>query len=209
MKLLVIGASRGIGLEVVKQALSRGHGVRAFARSADAIGLSNSRLEKRNGSALQVSDVASALAGVDAVILTLGVRAGPGMVLGPVDLFSRATQIVIDAMKKARVKRLICVTGLAPETAVQSSVRFRRCSFNFCSAAPMRTRMSRKLWCARAASIGLSFGPSSSQAGLRLAVTRCSTTRRIGEAARSPAPTLPIFSSNSCKLPLILERHLF
>ena len=111
MKLLVIGASRGIGLEVVKQALSRGHEVRAFAQSADSIRLSNSRLEKRNGNALKVSDIASAMTGVDAVILTLGVRAGPGMVLGTVDLFSRATQIVVDAMKKARVKRLICVTG--------------------------------------------------------------------------------------------------
>jgi putative NADH-flavin reductase len=111
MKLLVIGASRGIGLEVVKQALSRGYEVRAFARSAELIGLSNPRLEKRNGSALKVNDMSSAMMGVDAVILTLGIRAGPGMVLGPVDLFSRATQIVIDAMEKAQVKRLICVTG--------------------------------------------------------------------------------------------------
>jgi putative NADH-flavin reductase len=111
MKLLVIGASRGIGLEVVKQALSHGHEVRAFAQSAESIRLSNTRLEKRNGNALRVSDIASAMTGVDAVILTLGVRAGPGMVLGPVDLFSRATEIVVDAMKKARVKRLICVTG--------------------------------------------------------------------------------------------------
>ena len=33
------------------------------------------------------------------------------MVLGPIHLFSKATQIVIDAMKKACVRRLICVTG--------------------------------------------------------------------------------------------------
>jgi len=111
MKLLVIGASRGIGLEVVKQALARGQEVRAFARSADGIRLSNPRLEKRNGDALNVSGISSAVTGVDAVILTLGLRAGPGMVLGPVDLFSRATRIVVDAMKKAGVKRLLCVTG--------------------------------------------------------------------------------------------------
>jgi len=111
MKLLVIGASRGIGLEVVKQALARGYEVRAFARSADGIRLSNPRLEKRNGDALNVSVISSAVTGVDAVILTLGLRAGPGMVLGPVDLFSRATRIVVDAMKNAGVKRLLCVTG--------------------------------------------------------------------------------------------------
>jgi short-subunit dehydrogenase len=68
MKLLVIGASPGIGLEVVKQALSCGYEVRAFARSATSIGLSSPRLEKRKGNALNV-----------AVILALGVRAGPGM----------------------------------------------------------------------------------------------------------------------------------
>ena len=77
----------------------------------ESITLSNPRLEKRKGSALNVADISSAMMGVDAVILTLGVRAGPGMVLGPVDLFSRATQIAIDAMKKALVQRLICVTG--------------------------------------------------------------------------------------------------
>ena len=144
MKLLVIGASRGIGLEVVKQALSRGYEVRAFARSADSIRLSNPRLEKRSGSALNASDVSSAMPGVDAVVLTLGVRAGPGMVLGPIHLFSKATHIVIGAMKKACVRRLICVTGFVPVTVERSSVHSKPCSSSSCSAAPMRTRTPRK-----------------------------------------------------------------
>ena len=111
MKLLIIGASRGIGLEAVKQALSRGYEVRAFARSADSICLFDQKLEKRSGSALRIADLTPAMMGVDAVILTLGIRAGPEMVLGPVRLFSEATQAVIESMKKAGVKRLICVTG--------------------------------------------------------------------------------------------------
>ena len=36
---LVIGASRGIGLETVKRALEAGHRVRAFARGAASIPL--------------------------------------------------------------------------------------------------------------------------------------------------------------------------
>jgi putative NADH-flavin reductase len=111
MKILIIGGSRGIGLEAVKQALARGYSVRAFARSADKIALSDPKLEKQNGSALQLNDVSSALAGVDAVILTLGITIGPEMVFGPVRLFSDATRIIVSAMQRAGVKRLICVTG--------------------------------------------------------------------------------------------------
>jgi len=87
MKLLVIGASRGIGLEVVKQALSRGYEVRAFARSAESIGLSSPRLEKHSGSALKASDISSAMTGVDAVILTLESARGLEWFWGPLIFF--------------------------------------------------------------------------------------------------------------------------
>lgn len=110
-KVLVIGASSGIGLEVVSQALAQGYAVRAFARSADRIAVTDQRLEKRKGSALSIDDVTSALDGIDAVILTLGIPAGPEMVLGPVRLFSEATRILVSAMSGAGVMRLICVTG--------------------------------------------------------------------------------------------------
>ena len=44
--LLVIGASRGIGLETVRQALAAGHRVRAFARGAASIPIEAPALEK-------------------------------------------------------------------------------------------------------------------------------------------------------------------
>ena len=40
-KLLIIGASRGIGLETVKAVLRGGHKVRALARSAASIPIEN------------------------------------------------------------------------------------------------------------------------------------------------------------------------
>jgi short-subunit dehydrogenase len=43
---LIIGASRGIGLETVKLALKVGHSVRAIARSASAIRLRDPKLQK-------------------------------------------------------------------------------------------------------------------------------------------------------------------
>jgi NAD(P)-dependent dehydrogenase (short-subunit alcohol dehydrogenase family) len=49
---LIIGASRGIGLETVKLALKAGHSVRAIARSAGAMRLRDPRLEKMDGDAL-------------------------------------------------------------------------------------------------------------------------------------------------------------
>ena len=109
MRLLIIGASKGIGLETARQALDAGHEVRALARSATAIAISNPRLEKMRGDALKTEDVEAALVGVDVVIQTLGV--GLGDLFRPVHLFSDATRVLIAVMRRQGVKRLICVTG--------------------------------------------------------------------------------------------------
>jgi putative NADH-flavin reductase len=108
---LVIGASRGIGLETLRCALKAGHKVRALARSAASIPISHPDLEKVTGDALDRGAVVRVLAGVDAVIQTLGVAASPEVIFKPVRLFSDATRVLVTAMKEAGVKRLICVTG--------------------------------------------------------------------------------------------------
>lgn len=109
MRVLIIGASKGIGLETTRQALDAGHDVRALARSATAITVSNPILEKMQGDALKPENVEAALAGVDIVIQTLGV--GLGDLFRPVHLFSDATRVLIAAMRRQGVKRLISVTG--------------------------------------------------------------------------------------------------
>jgi len=109
LRILIIGASKGIGLESTRQALDAGHDVRALARSAAAIAISNLRLEKMRGDALKTDDVEAALVGVDVVIQTLGV--GLGDLFRPVHLFSDAPRVLVAAMKRRGVKRLLCVTG--------------------------------------------------------------------------------------------------
>ena len=109
---LIIGASKGIGLETVKCALKAGHKVRAMARSAVRIPVRHANLETVTGDALDANAVTRALTGVDVVIQTLGVTAGPEFLFKPVRLFSVATRVLVAAMEETGVRRLICVTGL-------------------------------------------------------------------------------------------------
>jgi putative NADH-flavin reductase len=108
---LIIGASKGIGLEAVKNALQAGHSVRALARSAGRIPLGHTRLEKVSADALDQPSVEAALEGVDAVIQALGVPASLARTLEPVHLFSDATRVLIAAMERTGVRRLISVSG--------------------------------------------------------------------------------------------------
>jgi uncharacterized protein YbjT (DUF2867 family) len=111
MKLLVIGATAGIGRRVVDTALARGHAVRAMGRSADALPRDVPGLEPFVGDALVGDDVRRALAGVDVVVQTLGIKESIAMLWREVTLFSAATATLLPAMTEAGVSRLIAVTG--------------------------------------------------------------------------------------------------
>jgi len=111
-KVLVIGASRGVGLETVRAALRAGHSVRGLARSAARIPIQDAGLDKVSGDALDRDTIRNALQDVDVIIQTLGVNFAPRFIFEGTTLFSASTRILVDAMKGADVKRLITVTGL-------------------------------------------------------------------------------------------------
>lgn len=110
-KVLVIGASRGIGKAVSEAVAASGRDVRAMSRSGQISHQHRERIESFAGDALKSQDVEAALDGVETVVQALGVAASPQMVLGPVTLFSDATCVLLPAMEKVGVKRLIAVTG--------------------------------------------------------------------------------------------------
>lgn len=112
MKLLVIGASKGIGRAVVERALEQGHTVRAFSRSASQMALDHPQLEKRDGDATRAADVDAALEGMDAVAMTLGIRESIAMIWKKVTLFSDATATLVPIMERKGPDRLVCVTGI-------------------------------------------------------------------------------------------------
>jgi putative NADH-flavin reductase len=108
---LIIAASKGIGLATVQAALKAGHSVRALARSATAIRVDHPKLEKVDGDARDQDTIERTLAGVGAVIQTVGVTPAPSLIVFGTQLFSTATRVLVNAMENSPVKRLICVTG--------------------------------------------------------------------------------------------------
>lgn len=120
-RILVVGASRGIGLATLKRALEAGHDVRAFARSASRIELADARLEKFDGDALDRPAIEKALEGCDCVVQSLGAS----VTFAKVDTFSRATRILVDAMTALGPRRLLCVTGFgAGETRGRGGILY-------------------------------------------------------------------------------------
>ena len=111
-KVLIIGASHGIGLETVRAVLRASHSVRALARSAATIPIQDANLDKVSGNALDPDTIRNVLRDINVVIQTLGVDFSPRLVFEGTRLFSESTRILVDAMKTTGVKRLITVTGL-------------------------------------------------------------------------------------------------
>ncbi|MEX0338501.1 MAG: NAD(P)-dependent oxidoreductase [Arenibacterium sp.] len=107
MKVIVFGATGKVGALTVEQLLKDGHQVTAFARHPEKLGLSHPALIRHAGDALELESVAKAIAGQDAVIVTLG----SGMSRKGT-IRSTGTLNVIQAMQRHSVRRLICQSTL-------------------------------------------------------------------------------------------------
>ena len=74
MKLVVLGATGGIGLEIVRQAIEHGHSVTAFVRSPEPLKPFGNRITIKQGDLLNSAELANAIRGHDAILSGLGPR---------------------------------------------------------------------------------------------------------------------------------------
>jgi len=74
VKLLVLGATGGIGIELVRQALERRHAVTAFVRSAERLKPFAKRIAVVQGNVLDTGTLGQVIAGHDAVLSAFGPR---------------------------------------------------------------------------------------------------------------------------------------
>ncbi|MFC6638765.1 NAD(P)H-binding protein [Sulfitobacter sp. JBTF-M27] len=107
MRTIVFGATGTIGTLAVEQLLAEGHDVTAFARSPEKLAISHPQLTLQTGDALNEDDVAKAIDGHEAVIVTLGAGMSRKSMVR-----SEGTMNVIRGMQKHGVSRLICQSTL-------------------------------------------------------------------------------------------------
>lgn len=108
MKLLIIGGTGRTGRQLVEQALAAGHEITALVRNPEKTPVSRERLHVLRGDILDFSSVDLAMAGQEAVLSSLGTKS----VFKAMKLFSQGTTILLRAMAKHGVRRLICITGI-------------------------------------------------------------------------------------------------
>lgn len=107
MKLSIIGASAGVGLETVREALRRGHAVTTLSRTVATLP-DDAALTRITGSSTDPAAVAQAIAGADAILVTLG----RGRDTKPTTLFTDSARVLLDVLGRSDARPpLIVLTG--------------------------------------------------------------------------------------------------
>ncbi|MBZ5549777.1 MAG: SDR family oxidoreductase [Acidobacteriia bacterium] len=105
MKLVVLGATGGTGMEVVRQALQRGHSVTALVRSPDRLKPFGGQIAVKQGDLLSSADLQPVIQGHDAVVSAFG----PRLPVSKADahLLQQFADALIGAMVKTNVRRVV------------------------------------------------------------------------------------------------------
>jgi putative NADH-flavin reductase len=126
MKIVLIGASGFVGSAILKEALDRGHEVKAVVRHPENIKIENANLKKLKANALSADEVAEAVKGNDAVINAYN----PGWTNPNIyNEFLQGAQAIQEGVKKSGVKRLLAIGGagslfIAPGVQLVDSPEF-------------------------------------------------------------------------------------
>lgn len=109
MKILVFGASGGVGQQVVKQGLQKGYTISAFVRNRTTI-KPQKDLSIIQGNVLNDKSVFDAIQGHDVIISALGNKTNDAL-WKPNTIISNGLQHIIQGMERHAVKRLLFVAS--------------------------------------------------------------------------------------------------
>ena len=127
MKLLILGATRGVGQQVLAQALEAGHDVTAFARSSDTLP-AHTRLRLVSGDVTDGSALLSeTMRGQDVVVSALG----KGPTLKSERLVERSVPPILATMQAQGVRRLIFTSAMGVGETLHDVPLFSRLMIRF------------------------------------------------------------------------------
>ena len=107
MKVAIIGASAGVGLEATRLALQQGHEVTTLSRRIDPLP-DHPKLKRVQGSSTSPQDVRAALEGSDAILVTLGT----GSSSKATTLYSESARVLLQVLRETSSNvPLIVLTG--------------------------------------------------------------------------------------------------
>jgi putative NADH-flavin reductase len=121
MKLIVLGATGGTGLEIVRQAIARGHSVTAFVRSAERLKSFGERITVKQGDPLDPAELERVIQGHDAIVSGFGPRLPISK--NDANLLQRFAASVTRAMWNAGVRRVV-VDSIFPPTHLAGRLFF-------------------------------------------------------------------------------------
>lgn len=125
MRALLVGATGGTGLEVIRQAPARGIDITALVRSPDKLGDLAASADVVTGDVFDVDQLAQAAGTCDAAICAIG---APGGFLGrgATTVYSRAATALTAALGRAGVARLVFCSSAGVEPHDPGEVLFYR-----------------------------------------------------------------------------------
>lgn len=115
MKLTLLGVTGSTGAALLQQALARGHDITAVARTPAKVTVSAPNLKVVKGDVMAADTLVAPFEGAEAIVCCVGV-ASPMAARKGTTVYSVGTRNIVDAMQKARARRLIVVSsaGVAP-----------------------------------------------------------------------------------------------
>src|SRR5438128_8097276 len=129
MKLVVLGATGGTGLEIVRQAIERGHSVTALVRSPERLKPFRDRITVKQGDLLNSAELERVIKGHDAVVSGFGPRAPASK--ADANLLQQFAVALTSAMLQAGVRRVVVesVAFLFKDSIVPPTYLFGRLFF--------------------------------------------------------------------------------
>jgi putative NADH-flavin reductase len=118
MRLAIFGGTGGTGLELTRQALEKGHGVRVLVRNPNRMPLTNENMRLVLGNVLDQESVTKTVLGTDAVLSCLGQRS----LVRNTRVVSAGTRLIMEVMKAQGVRRLVVESAFgAGESLAQAN----------------------------------------------------------------------------------------